>query len=93
MPMTYPIEFKIKAVRRYENEESIKSLSQELDVSQSTLCHWQKQYCTFQTAIRSYTFAEFDDIARRLKKLEHMLEIFHPSGFPARVPIQEMPSL
>lgn len=67
MPMTYPTEFKIKAVRRYENGESIKDLCQELDISQSTLYHWRKQYCTIQTAIRSYTPAEFDAIAKRLK--------------------------
>ena len=89
MPMTYPTEFKIKAVRRYENGESIKSLSQELDVSQSTLYHWRNQYCTIQTPTRSYTPAEFNAIAKHLKKLEHMLEIIRLSGFLARVPLQE----
>lgn len=87
MPMTYPKEFKIKAVRRYENGESIKSLSQELDVSQSTLYHWRNQYCTIQTPTRSYTPAEFNAIAKHLKKLEHMLEIIRLSGFLARVPL------
>lgn len=89
MPMSYPTEFKIKAVRRYENKESIKELCQELDVSQSTLYHGRKQYCTIQTAIRSYTPAEFHAIAKRLKKLGHMLEIIRLSGFLARVPLQK----
>ena len=89
MPMTYPTEFKIKAVRRYENGESIKDLCQELDISQSTLYHWRNQYCTIQTPTRSYTPVEFDAIAKHLKKLEHMLEIIRLSGFLARVPLQE----
>lgn len=89
MPMTYPTEFKIKAARRYGSGESIKDLCQELDISQSTLYHWRKQYCTIQTDIRSYTSAEFDAIAKRLKKLEHMREIIRLSGFLARVALQE----
>lgn len=89
MPMTYPTEFKIKAIRRHENVESIKSFSQELDISQSTLCHCRNQYCTIQTATRSYTPAEFDATAKHLKKLEHMLEIIRLSGLLTRVPLQE----
>ena len=89
MPMTYPTEFKIKVIRRYENGESIKSLSQELDVSQSTLYHWRNQYRTIQTPARSYTPAEFDTIAKHLKKLELMLEIIRLSAFLTRVPLQE----
>lgn len=37
MPTTYPAEFKVKTIRRYEKGESIKTLSQELHISQSTL--------------------------------------------------------
>ena len=37
MPTTYPTEFKIKTIRRYEKGESIKSLSEELHISLSTL--------------------------------------------------------
>lgn len=37
MPTTYPIELKVKTIRRYEKGESIKALSQELHISQSTL--------------------------------------------------------
>ena len=39
MPYTYPLEFKIKAIRRYEKGESIQSLCQELHIAQSTLYH------------------------------------------------------
>ena len=37
MPTTYPTEFIVKTIRRYEKGESIKSLSKELHISQSTL--------------------------------------------------------
>lgn len=37
MPTTYPAELKVKTIRRYENGECIKMLSQELHISQSTL--------------------------------------------------------
>lgn len=89
MPMKYSTEFKIKVIRRYEKGESIRELCQELNISQSTLYHWGKQYCTIQTKTRSYTPAEFDAITRRLKKAEHELEIIRLSGYLARVPLQE----
>lgn len=89
MPMKYSTEFKIKVIRRYEKGESIRELCQELNISQSTLYHWRKQYCTIQTETRSYTPAEFDAITRRLKKAEHELEIIRLSGYLARVPLQE----
>lgn len=44
MPTTYPAELKVKTIRRYEKGESIKVLSQELHISQSTLCQWRKPY-------------------------------------------------
>lgn len=37
MPVTYPTDFKVKTIRRYEKGESIKSLSEELHISQSTI--------------------------------------------------------
>ena len=46
MPIKYPTEFKVKAIRRYEKGESIKELCKELNISQSTLYHWRKQYCS-----------------------------------------------
>lgn len=51
MPITYPTELKIKTIRRYEKGESIKTLSQELQISQSTLYQWRKEYCSLQIAI------------------------------------------
>ena len=74
MPIKYPTEFKVKAIRRYEKGESIKELCKELNISQSTLYHWRKQYCSIQTDTRTYTPAEFDAISRRLRKVEHELE-------------------
>ena len=37
MPTIYPAELKVKTIRRYEKGESIKVLSQEMHISQSTL--------------------------------------------------------
>ena len=84
MPIKYPTEFKIKAIRRYEKGESIKELCKELNISQSTLYHWRKQYCSIQTDTRTYTPAEFDAISRRLRKVEHELEVIRLSGYIAR---------
>lgn len=75
MPIKYPTEFKVKAIRRYEKGESIKELCKELNISQSTLYHWRKQYCSIQTDTRTYTPAEFDAISRRLRKVEHVHSI------------------
>ncbi len=89
MPITYPTEFKIKTIRRYKEGESIKALSEELHISQSTLYHWRKEYCSIQTPNRTYTPAEFDAISRRLQKLEHELEIIRVSEYLATVPLQQ----
>ena len=70
MPMIPSAEFKIKAIHRYENGESIRVLYKKLEISQSTLYHWRNQYCTIQTATHSYTPAEFDAITKYLKKCE-----------------------
>lgn len=89
MPTEYPAEFKRKVIKRYESGESIKSLSQELHISQSTLYHWRKEYCSIQTPTRTYTPAEFDAISRRLQKLEHEAEIIRLSGYLAEIPLQK----
>ena len=49
MPTTYPTEFKVKTIHRYEKGESIKSLSEELHIAQSTLYQWRKEYCSVKT--------------------------------------------
>lgn len=89
MPTTYPTELKVKTIRRYEKGESIKALSQELHISQSTLYQWRKEYCSIQMPNRTYTPAEFDAMARRLKKLEHYMEIINRSGYLSSVPLQK----
>ena len=89
MPTTYPTELKVKTIRRYEKGESIKALSQELHISQSTLYQWRKEYCSIQMPNRTYTPAEFDAMARRLKKLEHYMAIIHQSGYLSSVPLQK----
>lgn len=89
MPTTYPVELKVQTIRRYEKGESIKALSQELHISQSTLYQWRKEYCSIEMPNRTYTPAEFDAMARRLKKLEHYMEIIHHSGYLSSVPLQK----
>ena len=89
MPTTYPIELKVKTIRRYEKGESIKALSQELHISQSTLYQWRKEYYSIEMPNRTYTPAEFDAMARRLKKLEHYMEIIHQSGYLSSIPLQK----
>lgn len=89
MPTTYPIEFKITTIRRYEKGESIKALSEELQISQSTLYQWRKDHCSIGMPNRTYTPKEFDAVCRRLQKLEHHLDIIRQSGYLSSVPLQK----
>lgn len=88
MPTEYSAEFKQRIIRRYEKGESIKNLSQELSIAQSTIYHWRKLYCSVQTPQRTYTPKEVDIISRRLEKLEHELEIIRTTGYLEEVPLQ-----
>ena len=88
MPNQYPLEFKRKVIKRYEHGESIQALSQELNISQSSIYHWRKLYCSIQAAERTYTPKEFDVISRQLQKLEHEMEIIRLSGYLAEVPLK-----
>lgn len=89
MPTTYPTELKDKTIRRYEKGESIKALSEELHISQSTLYQWRREYCSIKTPTRTYTPKEFDAICRRLQKLEHEMEVIRLSGYLSAVPLQK----
>ena len=89
MPTTYPTGLKIKTIRRYEKGESIKALSEELHITQSTLYQWRKDYCSIKTPNHTYTPKEFDVISRRLQKLEHQLEIIRLSVYLSSVPLQK----
>ena len=89
MPKEYPTKFKTEVIQRYRNGESIQLLSQELHIAQSTIYHWRKEYCSIKTANRSYTPKEFDELSRRLVKLEHEMEIIKHSGYIADVPLQK----
>ena len=88
MPIEYPWNLSFKVICRYEKGESIKNLSQELNIAQSTIYHWRKLYCSIQTPQRTYTPKEFDAISRRLEKLEHEIEIIHATGYLEEVPLQ-----
>lgn len=88
MPIEYPMEFKRKVIHRFEEGESIKTLSQELNITQSTIYHWRKLYCTIQMPQRTYTPKEFDTISKRLEKFEHEIEIIRATGYLKEVPLQ-----
>lgn len=89
MPVQYPEAFKTNIVRRYENGEKIKDLSQELHIAQSTIYRWRKDYRTIKVRKHSYTPAEFDALSKRLQKAEHELEVIRLSNYIAGVPLQK----
>ena len=88
MPAQYPLEFKKRVIKRFEKGESIQTLSQELNVSQSSIYQWRKQYCSIQAGERTYTPKELDAMSKRLHKLEHELEIIRLSGFLTEIPLK-----
>lgn len=88
MPTQYPDTFKKDIVHRYETGESIKDLSLESHISQSTIYRWRKEYRTIQAPSRSYTPVEFDALSRRLQKAEHELEVIRLSNYIAEIPLQ-----
>lgn len=89
MPATYSDKLKASAIRRYENGESIKALSQKLHIAQNTRYRWRKEYCPIVTPDHIYTPTEFDMLSRKLQKLEHQLEIIRQSGYLSCVPLQK----
>ncbi|MBD5095091.1 MAG: IS3 family transposase [Subdoligranulum sp.] len=89
MPTAYTTAFKKKVIQRYEKGASIKSLSEELNVAQSTIYSWKKKFCTIQTPNRTYTPKEFDAVCRRLEKLEHEMEIIRLTGYLDKIPLQK----
>ena len=88
MPTEYPVEFKCKVIQRCEEGESIKDLSQELNIAQSTIYHWRKLYCSIQTSQHTYMPKELDTISRKLEKLGHEKEIIQLSGFLEKAPLK-----
>lgn len=89
MPKKYSDEFKQNVIRRYEQGESIKSISEELHLAQSTIYRWMKELCAIETPVHKYTPAEFDKLFRHAKKLEHELEIIHCTGLVTEIPLQK----
>lgn len=89
MPKKYSGEFKQEAIDRYEQGESIKSISAKLHLAQSTIYRWAKELCSIETPVRKYTPAEFDKLFRHTKKLEHELEIIRCTGLVTEIPLQK----
>ena len=89
MPKEYSPKFKTEVIERYQNGESILTLSQELHIAQSTIYHWRKEFCSIKTANCTYTPKEFDILSRRLVKMEHEMEIIKRSGYLTNVPLQK----
>lgn len=93
MPTEYPSDFKQKVIKRYQNGESIKTLSHDLHIAQGTLYRWRKEYYSIQGINRTYTPKEFDVISRRLAKPEHEMEIIRLSQCITSVPLQKRLSI
>lgn len=89
MPIKYPEAFKTNIIRRYENGEKIKDLSQELHIAQSTIYRWRKEYRTIKARKHSYTPAEFDALSKRLQKAGHELEVIRLSKYISEVPLHK----
>lgn len=89
MPIEYPLEIKKEIIQRYRDGESIRDLSQEFNIAQSTIYQWRKAYSSIQTAHITYTPREVELLSRRALKLEHELEIIRLSGHLKEVPLQE----
>ena len=89
MPNKYRTDVKRNVIKRYEEGESIKNLSQELNIAQSTIYQWRKQYCSVQTPKCAYTPKEFNNLSLQVQKLEHEIEIIRYSGFLEAVPLRK----
>lgn len=89
MPNEYSTDFKYKVIKRYEKGESIKNLSQELNIAQSTIYHWRNLYCSIQTPKCTYTPKEFNNLSLQVQKLEHEMEIIRLSGCLGAVPLRK----
>lgn len=89
MPTQYPKEFKLKTVARYERGEAISAICQNINISQGTLYRWIKEYRSIHMPQRIYTPAELDALSRKLKKLEHILEVIRLSKCLDEIPLQK----
>lgn len=67
MTNKYQTDFKRQVIKRYERGESIKNLSQELNIAQSTIYQWRKQFCSIQTLKCAYTPQEFNNLRCRCR--------------------------
>lgn len=89
MPKKHSDKFKQEVIDRYEQGESIKSISEKLRLAQSTIYRWVKELCSIKTSVRKYTPAEIDKLFRHAKKLEHELEIIRCTGLVTEIPLQK----
>jgi len=89
MTNKYQTDFKRQVIKRYERGESIKNLSQELNIAQSTIYQWRKQFCSIQTLKCAYTPQEFNNLSLQVQKLGHKIEIIRYSGFLEAVPLRK----
>ena len=89
MPTMYADEYKKAVIARYENGEQLTVLSETEHIALSTLYRWRKSYHIIATDTRTYTPAEFDALTRRLRKLEHQLEIIRLSKYVDEVELKK----
>ena len=89
MPTKYPEEFQLKVVYRYECGIAIPELCQEFNIAMTTAYRWINQHRTIHTLQHTYTPFEFGAVSRRLKKLEHELEITRLTHYHESIPLHE----
>jgi len=89
MPYSYSLDFKKAVIQRLVKGESIKSLSQELRVSQSTIYQWRKAFREIQIEEEYYTAKKLEKMVETLHRLEHEKEILQLSGCLNKIPLQE----
>ena len=64
-------------------------MSQEYQVSPSSIYKWRKPYRTICTPTTNYTPKDYDKLCAKLKKLENQMEILHLTGCLDLIPLQQ----
>lgn len=86
MPKQYLEEFKTQVVLSYQNGISIPVLSQQFQISQSTLYRWIKEYVPTD---QGDEIINPNTLQRQHERLEHILQIIRLSGLIDQTPRQK----
>ena len=90
MTKTFSTKTKQKLVQRYQDGESIKSISSEFHIAKSTLYYWVKLHQAQTTrAGVVVTPKEFDSMKRRLHKLESIVAVLKTADCLPSAPLRQ----